>query len=277
MRNPLIGRILDQARVDTVVHLGAPRPDRHASRSEHGTGSDELLTACERSSEVRHVVLASSTAVYGAGPRDPGVFTEQMHAAGDLPPGAARTALATEHRLRAYGRRRPDVDVAVLRLAPLVGPAVDSCPTRLLSLPVAPTALGFDARLQLLHESDAIEVMYRAAVDGAPGVTNVAADGVVTLSQALRWARRLRLPLPPPALAALTRLARPVGPCTEDVGYLSYGRVVDTTRLKTRFGYEPRFTTEEALRSFLQTRPGPTALAVAAVGAAQRVLSTGRA
>ena len=37
----------------------------------------------------------------------------------------------------------------------------------------------------------------------------------------------------------------------EQLGFLTYGRGVDTTRMRTRFGFTPRYTTEEALHAYL--------------------------
>ena len=37
--------------------------------------------------------------------------------------------------------------------------------------------------------------------------------------------------------------------------FLNFGRVVDTTRLRTDFGYTPRYTTEAALADYARTVP----------------------
>jgi UDP-glucose 4-epimerase len=230
--HPLIGKLIDQAEVGTVVHLGRP---------SDAAGLRSLLRACERSRSVTRFVLASSTAVYGGSRRDPAVFAEPMAAVGDVPRGFARDAIDAERQVRTFAARRPDVGISVVRLAPLIGPLIDSWLTRYLRLRVVPTRLGFDPRVQLLHETDAVEVLSRAARGDHPGVTNVAGDGVLTLTQLLRRAARPRLPLPSTAL-------RVAG---IDAGWLTYGNVVDTSVLKTRFGYEPRYSTASALASFL--------------------------
>ena len=255
IRHPLIGKVLDQAHVTTVVHA-TPNGDSAALAS--------LLAACERSTTVSRVVVASTTAVYGSSRRDPAVFTEQVRAAADPSSLPTRAAIEAERYLRAFSRQRPDVTVTVLRLAPLIGPTVDSWLTRYLALPVVPTALGFDPRLQLLHESDAIEVLCRSALANHPGVTNVAGDGTLTLTQILRRAGRPRVPVPTPALARLGSLVAP--------GLLSFGRAVDTTRLKTRIGYQPRYSTSDALRSYLESRPGHLRIGPIAVAAAGRLV-----
>ncbi len=56
--------------------------------------------------------------------------------------------------------------------------------------------LGFDPRLQFVHEDDGVELLRRVALDDHPGVYNVAGDGVLLLSQCLRRAGRFWLPVP---------------------------------------------------------------------------------
>ena len=87
------------------------------------------------------------------------------------------------------------------------------------------------------------------------GTFNVAGDGLITLSQALRRLGRVTVPLPRVAMTSLgsavrqTRLGLP-DYSPEQVDFLTYGRGVDTTRMRTVLGFEPRYTTEQALQEF---------------------------
>jgi UDP-glucose 4-epimerase len=262
IRNPLIAKVLAQARVDTVVHtplLAARRANGTAGVSKELAlvGTMQLLSACQKSDTVSRVVVRSTTAVYGAGPRDPAVFTEDMHAIGYAASGYAKDAVEVEGYVRGFARRRPDLAVMILRLASMVGPTIDSPMTRYLAMPIVPTSLGFDPRLQLLHETDAVEVLRLATIGTQTGVVNVAADGVVPLSQAVRRAGRVRLPVPAPAMAVVGGIVRNSGVLevsAEHASFLNFGRVVDTTRLHTQFGFRPRYTTAEALDSYLAGR-----------------------
>ena len=114
--------------------------------------------------------------------------------------------------------------------------------------------LGYDARVQLLHEEDALAVLERATAEDCSGVFNVGGEDVLLLSQALRRAGRLPLPVPLPAVAYVSRLFRQaalVDFSPEQMRFLNFGRVVDITRLKTRFGFTPRWTTVQAFDDFV--------------------------
>ncbi|HEY8827210.1 MAG TPA: NAD-dependent epimerase/dehydratase family protein [Jatrophihabitantaceae bacterium] len=263
IRNPLIAKVIAQARVDTVVHAAAMGTMRGAAGGRAPTtelnlvGTMQLLAACQRSESVARVVVKSTTAVYGSGSRDPGIFTEDMAAVGQPRDGYARDAVDVEGYVRGFMRRRPDIVVSVLRFASLIGPTVESLLTRYLAMPVVPTSLGFDPRLQLLHESDGVEVLRLATMTDHAGVYNIAADGIVYLSQAVRRAGRVRLPVPASAISLVGGIVRNSGVIefsAEQASFLNFGRVVDTSRLRTEFGYPLRYSTEQALRSYLDGR-----------------------
>jgi UDP-glucose 4-epimerase len=281
IRNPLIAKVMAQARVTAVVHaalMASPRAvgNRVAMQEMNVIGTMQLLAACQKSDLVERFVLRSTTAVYGCAASDPAVFTEDMHPHDGSQTGYAKDAVEVEGYVRGFGRRRGDVDVSILRLANIVGPTIDNAFTRYLSMPVIPTALGFDPRLQLLHEVDAVEALRLATVGHRPGVVNVAGEGVVALSQVLRRAGRLRVPVPAAALGlagALVRNSGAIDFTAEEHQYLNFGRAVDTTRLHTEFGFAPRYTTTQAIESYLSSVPSRRRLLLAGLGVGSQVLN----
>ena len=284
IRNPLIAKVIDQAQVTTVVHAALTASPRVvgggvAMHELNVIGTMQLLAACQKSEHVDRVVLKSTTAVYGCSSADPAVFTEGMHPSDGTETGYAKDAVEVEGYLRGFARRRPDIDTTVLRFANVVGPGAESALSRYLAMPVVPTMLGFDPRVQLLHESDAVETLRLATVSARPGVFNVAGAGPMPLSQILRRAGRIRLPVPQPVIGLAGSLVRNTGAVeftAEESDYLAFGRGVDTTRLRTRFGYTPRFTTEEALDSYLQRRHRLPGVAALALGVGSHVLAARR-
>jgi UDP-glucose 4-epimerase len=282
IRNPLIAKVVARAEVDTVVHAAlSPDPSGTggaATREMNVLGTMQLLAACQKAPSVRRMVLESTTAVYGASPMDPALFDETM-TPNDLPRGGyARDATEIEGYVRGFARRRDDVSVSVLRFASVVGPRIDTVLTRYFARPVVPTVLGYDARLQLLHEEDALAVLERAVGNDLPGVYNVAADGVLLLSQAIRRAGRVPLPVPPPAVGAVGSIlatSRLGAFSPEQLRLLDFGRVVDTTRLRTDFGFTPRWTTVQAFDDFVRGRALRPVIAHERVEEAERLVDRG--
>ena len=64
----------------------------------------------------------------------------------------------------------------------MIGPAMDTALSRYLAGPVVPSVLGHDARLQLLHEQDALGALERATMAGRAGTFNVGASGIIMMS-----------------------------------------------------------------------------------------------
>jgi UDP-glucose 4-epimerase len=262
IRNPLIAKVIKQAEVDTVVHGAVTAaPGRVGGRIPmkelNVIGTMQLLAACQNAASVRRLVVKSSTAVYGSSARDPAVFNETMPARSAARSGYAKDCAEVEGYVRGFSRRRPDVTVALFRFANFIGPTIETALTRYLSLPVVPTPFGFDPRLQLIHEDDALEILRRACSAEASGVYNAAADGVLLLSQALRRAGRVQLAIPLPAIGFIAELVRRgarLDFTADQIRLLNFGRVVDATALHTGFGYRPVHTTESAFASFVAAR-----------------------
>jgi UDP-glucose 4-epimerase len=255
-RSPALVRTVQSAGIDTCVHLGVAAEPRAAGgratmKERNVLGTMQLLAAAYHAPDLRRLVLKSTTAVYGAAAGDPAVWTEAM--AHDTPRhGFGKDAIEVEDYVRSFDRRRPEVTVTVLRLANQVGPTVDNPLTRYFELPVCPTVLGFDPRLQFLHEEDTAQVLLRATLGPARrGTFNVAGDGVVLLSQAIRIAGKPPLPIPEPLVGRAAELVgRTIDFSPEQVRFLQYGRVADTSAAAEQLGFTPKWTSLRAFEDF---------------------------
>jgi UDP-glucose 4-epimerase len=260
IRNPVIAKVIAGEDVDTVVHTSvADAPSQVGGRmsmKEHNViGTMQLLAACQRAPGLERLVVKSSAEVYGSSSRDPAMFTEDMSAKKQPRTGYAKDVLEVEGYVRGFSRRRPDVAVTLIRVAATVSSFSRSPLSDYLRLNPTPKVLGFDARLQLLHYEDLLSVLHHATLAGVHGTFNVAGDGVLVMSQVIRRLGRRALPLPPFAISSLGSFAKQVRLGLEDfspeqVDYFTYGRGLDTTRMRTVLGFEPRYTTEQALAEF---------------------------
>ncbi|WP_203936236.1 NAD-dependent epimerase/dehydratase family protein [Spirilliplanes yamanashiensis] len=273
-------RAIGELGAEAVVHLavnGAPDPQhggRAAMKEQNVIGTMQLLAACQGAPRLRKLVLRSSTAAYGASFRDPAVFTEETEPRA-VPRGPfARDILDIEGYVRGFRRRRPDVAATVLRFAPMISATADTTLTRYLALPFVPTVIGRDARLQFVHVDDALEILHRSVVEDHPGTFNVAGAGVLSLSQVIRRAGRISVPVLEPALSAAVSMARNVGVGQfglDQIDLFVHGRVVDTSRLVKEFGFTPR-STAEALDDFVAGFPDGAALTADRLEAAERAV-----
>lgn len=279
IRNPLIAKVVAAAEVDTVVHMGVlanpgEAGGRAAMKETNIIGTMQLLAACQKAPSTARLVLRSATAVYGASPRDPALFTEDLEPRTQPRAGYAKDAVEVEGYARGFGRRRPDVVLTLLRFTNVLGPTVDSALARWFSLPVVPTVLGYDPRLQLCHEDDAVEVLRRTATQDHPGTFNVGGPGALLLSQAVRRTGRPTLPVPPPVVGAVARALRRGGKVdvtADQLRFLRHGRVVDVRRLERELGWLPR-PTAETLDDFAAGSTARRVTVDTAAAAEQRLL-----
>jgi UDP-glucose 4-epimerase len=280
IRNPVVAKVIARTKVDTVVHmnvLATPMDagGRTPQKEINVIGTMQLLAACQKSSTVQRLVVKSSTTVYGASPRDPAMFTEDM-APKVLPrSGYAKDSVEVEAYVRGFSRRRPDVAVTTLRFANFIGPTVRTPLTEYFTLPVLPVVLGHDARMQFVHEDDGLAALRTATLGDRQGTYNVAGEGILMLSQAARRAGRPLLPLPglvSSTVGGLLRRAKIADFSPEQVQFLTYGRGVDTVRMREQLGFEPKHTTLHAFDSFADARCRNGLLDRDRVAAAERVL-----
>ncbi|WP_122816215.1 NAD-dependent epimerase/dehydratase family protein [Nocardioides pantholopis] len=285
IRTPVIAKVIAKEDVDTVVHMSVistpgSAGGRNTMKELNVIGTMQLLAACQKAPALRRLVVKSTTTVYGASSRDPAMFTEEMGPRRAPRSGYVKDVAEIEGYVRGFARRRSDVRVTTLRCANVIGPSVVSPLTSYFRLPVVPTVLGYDPRMQFLHERDLYAVLRHAVATEVEGTFNVAGDEVLVLSQALRRIRRPSVPLPSVAvgrIGATLRSARVADFSPEQLGFLTYGRGVDTTRMRTQLGFEPALTTPEAFADFGAGLPpvGGADLVDRLLGAAERELAGG--
>lgn len=256
IRNPLVLDLLQVEQVDTVCHLAFSETTRlsEAVFELNVIGTMKVLGACGEAG-VRKVVLRTSTMVYGAISTNSAFLTEEHPLQGSRQNGHTRDMVEIEAFCNGFRRQAPQVTLSVLRFPSVIGPEIDSAMTRFLSDPWAPVLLGFDPRMQIIHESDAIGALVHAVEHDLPGVFNVAAEQVLPLSRISGLAGKLSIPVFHLAaywgLGALGSLNRSVykhWPIEPD--YLRYPWVGDLEKMRTEMNFVPHYTAEEALREF---------------------------
>ena len=128
-----------------------------------------ILAACTGAdSPVRKFIFKSARPLLRLRAGRPGLLHR-----GDAPaalrraPRSSATSSRPRRRSPTSPRRTPTSTVTVLRCANVLGPDVDTGFTRMFSLPVVPMVLGFDPRLQFVHEDDIVHALEHAAFHDA--------------------------------------------------------------------------------------------------------------
>jgi UDP-glucose 4-epimerase len=262
IRDPEVARLIKAAEPDAVVHnkiVRQPGPGM-SPRAMHDInviGSLQLLAACERVPTVESIVIRGSAGIYGAEPHAPQFLNEEMTRL--FPPRTRfqRDVAEIENYFETFSRRRPQVTCTMLRYQPAIGLLLDTQITRYLSQPACPTYLGFDPRIQLVHEHDALEALLAAIHNPVRGAVNVAGRGTIGLARMIRLAGRVPFPIAAPLFAPLTQAARRLGLDAYSDDFrrlLRYGRAVDIRRLEDEVGHEPRYSTLAAVQDWVERR-----------------------
>lgn len=253
----LLSRIVRATEVDTIVHtflvVDSSSMSGRALHEVNVIGTMNLLAAAGASgSSVRHVVVKSSSLVYGSNPEDPTWFAEDTPRS--RPPRARleRSLTEVESYVRDFADENPEVAVTLLRFANVLGPDIDTPISRNLSRGVMPMIAGFDPLIQFVDEDDVIRVLETAVRTRLDGVFNVAGRGRLPVSEVASIASAWRLPLSPvlthQLAAPLVRL-RLLDLPTELERLLRYGRGIDTARLEAT-GFEFECTSAGAVERF---------------------------
>jgi UDP-glucose 4-epimerase len=253
-QHSLLQRIVRAAEIDTVVDtrlvvnsVNAPPRETH---DNNVIGTMNILAACAGpDSPVRKFIFKGSSHYYGSEQDDPAFFTESMER--PHPPHTAleRDIVEAEEAVTEFAEKNPEITVTTLRCTNVIGPDVETAFTRMFALPVVPMVLGFDPRLQFVHEDDIVHALEHAALHDLPGVFNVAADGVLSFSEAIGLLGKRPAPVLPPFGAGL--LAAPLRRLgfripDEMTNLLRFGRGLDNRKLKAT-GFSYGFTSRETM------------------------------
>jgi UDP-glucose 4-epimerase len=255
----IISRIVRATEIDTVLHthliVDSTQTSGRTLHEINVIGTMSLLAAAGMpGSTVRKVVLKSSALVYGANYQDPYFFREEMQRTRAPRTPVERSLSEVEAFLRDFADDNPHVTVTLLRFANVLGDDIDTPFAQALRRPVAPEILGFDPRVQFVHEDDVVGALIYATTHDVPGVYNVAGDGNLPWSEVCAIVGRRRVALPPVLTswaAEVPRLLRLWDLPSEALYLLRYGRSIDNRRYK-RAGFRYRYTSAGAVDAFAQ-------------------------
>lgn len=261
IRSPDLAAILRRHRIDVVVHLASiVTPGRNSSRAfEYDVdvnGTRNLLQACVAAG-VRRIIVSSSGAAYGYHADNVPWLTEDMPLRGNEAFAYSHHKRLVEEMLADARRRHPALEQVVLRIGTILGTSVRNQITDLFDKPRLLAIAGSDSPFVFIWDQDVVGVIERAIHDGPPGIFNVAGDGAMTIRQIADRLGKRCLTLPAWLLGGALALLKPLGLTQygpEQLDFLRYRPVLDNARLKSVFGYTPRYTSSEVFDLYRRGR-----------------------
>jgi UDP-glucose 4-epimerase len=245
--------------VDVAVHLAWVPPAIGPSAHDDGNAVDANLAATRRflsacgARRVRRVLVASSTAAYGAWPDNPVPIPEEQWVRADQPAAVGRAKALVEDVCRQWAELHAYATLILVRPCPVVGPMLAELRGRAALLPrlfLVPEGAGL--HLQFVHEDDVGRALVALCRRGPAGAYNLAGDGVVDGDELASLFGRRAIAAPAAALrdqAALWRLLglEATAPDAGAVGFLVHPWVVDNRRIKATVGFEFRHDSRGAI------------------------------
>jgi UDP-glucose 4-epimerase len=242
--------------VDTLVHTAFLSSPTHAWAWAHeleSVGTMHVLNAAAEAG-LRKLVVWSQTLVYGAHPSNPNFLTEEHELRGNPRSRYVRDKVEVERQVRRFRAENPDTIVTTLRTAATLGPTILNFATRFFRRPLAPTLMGFDPLLQLVHEDDVLDAFVMATEGDFPGEFNIVGPGVLPYSAVL--ARMGKVPLPMPhflayPLSQALWMTQVFDSPPNFLDFLRFLCVADGAKAAREMGFAPRYDVRAVIDDFL--------------------------
>lgn len=247
--------IFKKYRITTLVHtalLNRPIRDLEQSHEVQSVGTMHLLIAAG-AVQLKKIILASTSDVYGAFPSNPNFLTENHPPRGGELSPFLKDKVEVEEQFLRYQKEHPQTCMTILRPATILGPTVNNFKTHFLQNAMIPTVLGFDPLIQFVHESDVLRAFLKVIQKNHPGIYNIVAKGVLPLSRAIHILGKIPIPVPTfllyPSAELLWYLNVGEVPGSH-INFLKYLCVADGTKAWEKLRFRPAYTSKEALLGF---------------------------
>jgi UDP-glucose 4-epimerase len=256
LRKKKCEEIFRKGNVRALVHLGLLHDPRMSQADHHAfnvVGTSRILEYCARHG-VNKVVLLSSASTYGPSPENSNFLTEDAPLMGATRFSEVRDLVEVDMFAQSFFYKYPAIETVILRPVHIVGPTIRNAPSNYLRLRRPWVLAGFDPIVQFIHAEDVCRAMAMALRPGIRGVYNIVGPGEVSLSAALRELGRERVPVPDfvarPLLKALFAYKLVSFPPPE-LDFLQYLCAVDGSRAAKEWGWKPKYSLKETIRSVL--------------------------
>jgi UDP-glucose 4-epimerase len=250
-----LDEVFREHQFDAVLHLGRIRESQRYSPQYryqmNVVGTQKLLDLC-RSHAVKSLIVLSTYHVYGAH------RLNALHLNEDSPLRAAQgfpeltDAVEFDHAATTFMWKHRETRTTILRPVNIIGKHVRNTICSLLRSGVCPKIIGFDPLMQFIDEKDLARALILALDQPKAGIFNVAGEGVIAYSHAIRHADAVTIPIPPFVTSGFVRLLTDVSKVNFPpylMDYFKYPTIINDDAFRKEFGYQPRVKTVQSIRN----------------------------
>ncbi|MCC7441615.1 MAG: NAD-dependent epimerase/dehydratase family protein [Bdellovibrionales bacterium] len=255
-----MAEIFRRNRFHAMIHLGRIRSSDDAPKAvrfqTNVVGTRHLLDLGLKHG-VKNLIVFSTFHVYGAQNHNAMHIreTEPLRASQMFP--ELVDAVELDYTATTFMWQYRETRTCILRPVNVVGSRIRNAITQILRADICPTVMGYDPMLQFIHEEDIARALLLCLRGDKSGIYNVAGEGAIPYSKAIELAGSTAVPVPQPLISAALDIwnrLRPTPFPKHLVNYFKYPVVVSDEAFRRDFGYEPRVTTTNAVKSIKRGR-----------------------
>lgn len=261
--DPKLSELFRTYQPQTVVHLAsvvAAGGDPERDYAIDVLGTKNVLEA-SLAAGAKHIVVTSSGAAYGYYVDNPVPLRESDALRGNEDFPYSKHKRLVEEMLAEWREKYPQLGQTVFRPCTVLGPGTNNQITAIFARPMVVGLSGTTTPFSLISELDVVEALAKAVNETREGVFNLAGDGTLSLREIANILSKRFLPLPPALLKTVLWIMNKLrltslGP--EHVKFIQYRPVLANDKLKSEFGYAPRYDARAVFDRYLESiRPKP--------------------
>lgn len=253
IRSNELEALLIEHEIHMVVHLAAiiSIAGTHSAHFEYDVdvnGSKNIIQSSVKA-KVKKFITTSSGAAYGYWPSNVDtVLTEDMTMLGNNEIPYSLHKYLVEEVLKKTAVAHPEMQQYIFRVGTILGKTTKNPITEYLSREKLLCIKDYPSAFVAIWDQDLIAILWKALVDGKPGIYNVAGDGAIPSIELASLLNKQADIKPYWMLKLAFSILRPLklikyGP--ESLKFIKYRPVLSNDKLKKEFGYTPKKTTRE--------------------------------
>ncbi len=258
--SPEFSDLLRKNKADTLIHLGFTI--QHGRNQSDATANninclEKALATCKYAS-IKHIIYLSSTTVYGPHLDNPALLSEKDKLRPIKGFQYAWDKVSAEKMLNSFGTANPDILITIVRSPIVMGPSANNFITKAFFKPVLVGIKGQNPFMQFIHEEDLTSILSWFVHNPKIGIFNVAAPGLIKYSQVMHMSGKRFYWLPASLIYPLTELSWLLhlqnDSTSAGLAFIRYPWIADTKTFLNASNYSFKYSSQEALKSFFDTR-----------------------